>query len=256
MKVYLDIIFIMNYLFDFILLLSTSIILKRNVKIIIIFLGALFGSISIFILFIRLNNIGLLLFKTIISITMTLITFKFNNIKSFIKNIYYIYLISIILGGLLYFFNNMFSNVDGLVFYNSYKTNIILGIFLSIVGMIIYIKSIKDLKINYNRYKKVIIYFSDYKINVNAFVDTGNKLIDPYTFKPIILVDDNLIKTVKYPIYVPYKTCNGEGLLKCTKANKIYIDGIGYKNNFLVGLTDSIKIDGISCLLNELLMEG
>lgn len=256
MKVYLDIIFIINFIFDFILLLSSSIILKRRTSFIRIILGSLFGSLSMFVLFIRFNTISLTIFKTIISSFMLNITFGYKDIKYFFKNMYYLYLISIIMGGLLYFINNSFSNSNGLLFYNSFKINILLGIILSIIGVRVFIKNTKDLKLNYNKYLNAIIYFKDYKINVNAFVDTGNKLKDPYTFKPIILVDTKLIKEIDNPIYVPFKTCNNEGLLKCIKANKIYIDGIGYKKNFLVGLTNSIKIDGVNCLLNEMLMEG
>ena len=256
MKVYLDIIFIINFIFDFILLLSSSIILKRRTRFIRIILGSLFGSLSMFVLFIRFNTISLTIYKILISTFMIVITFGFKDIKHFFKNMYYLYLISIIMGGLLYFINNSFSNRNGLLFYNSFKINIILGIVLSIIGIRIFIKNTKDLKLNYNNYLSAIIYFKDYKINVNAFVDTGNKLKDPYTFKPIILVDTKLIKEIDNPIYVPFKTCNNEGLLKCIKANKIYINGIGYKKNFLVGVTNSIKIDGVNCLLNEMLMEG
>ena len=256
MHVYIDIVFIINFIFDFILLLSTSIILKRNIKIIRIILGSLFGTITMAILFIRFNTICLLIFKIIISIFMVLITFGYKDIRYFFKNLYYIYLISIILGGIIYFFNNSFSKVNGLLFYNSYKMNLLLGIVLSVLGMKSYIKHIRELKNNYNKYLKATIFFSNYKIDVNAFLDSGNKLKDPYFFRPIILVDNSLIKDINKPIYVPYKTCNNEGILKCIKAKKIYIDGIGYKKNFLVGLTDSIKIDGVNCLLNEMIMEG
>ena len=256
MKVYLDIIFIINFLFDFILLLSSSIILKRRTSFIRIILGTLFGSLSFFVLFIRFNTVSLTLFKIIISIFMIIITFGFKDIRYFFKNLYYMYLISIIMGGLLYFINNSFSSSNGLLFYNSFKINIILGIVLSIIGIKVFIKNIRNLKTNYNNYINVIIYFKDYKVSVNAFLDTGNKLKDPYSFKPIILVDTKLIKEINNPIYVPYKTCNNEGLLKCIKASKMYIEGIGYKKNFLVGLTNSIKIDGVDCLLNEMLMEG
>ena len=256
MKVYLDVIFVVNFIYDFIILLSSSVILKRNVKLTRIILGSLIGSITIFILFIRFNSFTLFLFKLVISIFMVLITYGYNDIRYFIKNIYYLYLVSIILGGLLYFINNNFSHNVGLVFYNSYKLNIFFGIIISIIGIYIYMKNIRDLKINYNKYLKATIYFKDYEVEVKAFVDTGNKLKDPYSFKPIILVDKNILKIEQNILYVPYKMCNTDGLLKCIKPKKIYIENIGYKKNFLVGITDSIKIDGVNCLLNELLMEG
>lgn len=247
MKIYLDIIFLINFIYDFIILLSSSIILKRNTKIIRIITGSLFGSLTMFIYFIRMNNIEIIIYKLVVSFIMLVITFNYKNIKYFLKNLYYFYLIGIILGGLLYFVNN-----------NAFfiKNNLLIGIILSVLSVFVYIKNIRDLKTNYNKYIKVKLYFKNYKINLNAFLDTGNKLKDPYTFKPIIIVNKDYIKEKDKVILVPYKTCNYEGLLECIKPNKIYIEKVGYKKNFLVGLTDSIKIDGVDCILNELLMEG
>ena len=261
MKVYLDLIFITNFLFDFIILLTTSLILKRNVKIYKILLGALFGSISILILFIRMNSIQLFLFKFIISILMIIITFSYKNIKYTMKNIYYLYLISIILGGLLYFINLQIStkNVGLLFVSNDISLNLIISILLSIIMSYSYIKQIRSLKTNYNKYYKVKLCFNDGSCtNVNAFLDTGNKLIDPYMKRPIILINDNKIdkKEKEKIILVPYHTVSSDGILKCVNASKIYIDGILYKKKFLLGLTDKINIDGVDCILNEKLLEG
>ena len=256
MKVYIDVIFIVNFIYDFFVFFSSSIILKRNIRIYRLIFGSLIGSLTIFMLFIRFNTFTLLVFKLLLSAVIIITSYGFKNIKYFIKNLYYFYLISIILGGFLYLINNQFSYNNGLIFFSGFKLNMFLGFILSVIGIIIYIKNIKELKLNYNKYTKAIIYFKNFKIDVNAFVDTGNKLKDPYLFRPIILVDEKIIKNKNNVLLVPYKTCNNTGLLKCIKPEKIYIDGVGYKKHFLVGLTDSIKMDGINCLLNERLMEG
>ncbi len=258
MKIYLDLIFITNFLFDFIILTSTSIILKRNTKMIRIILGALFGSLTIFSLFIRLNTIGLFFFKLIISIIMILISFRFKNISYFFKNLYYLYMISIILGGILYFIRIQFLyKNEGLLFIsNGFSINIIMAILLSIIILVKYIIEIKKLKINHNKYYKIIIYLKNGKnYEFNAFLDTGNKLVDPYRKFPIIIINKEKIKNLEKTILVPYHTINGEGLLKCIKPKKIYIDGIGFRNNVLIGLS-SINIDGVDCILNEMLLEG
>jgi len=256
MKVYLDLVFITNFIFDFILLLGTSIILKRNIKIYRIILGGLIGSLTLLILFIPMNSISLIIYKLFISILLSIVTFGYKNLRFTLTNLYYIYLVSIIMGGIVYFYDNQVSNNNGLVFINSFKYNILLGIILIIIGLRTFLKNIKKLRTNYNKYLKITIYFDDYELSLNAFLDTGNKLIDPYTFKPIILLDENIIKYYNNYVLVPYKTCNEDGLLKCIKAKKIYIDGIGIRKNFLVGLTTSINIDGINCILNEKLLEG
>lgn len=259
MKVYIDLILITNFLFDFILLLAVSIILKRNAKIIRIILGALFGSLTILSLFIRFNTIELFFFKIIVSIGMILLSFGFKNYRYFFKNMYYLYMTSIVLGGIVYFINIQFSyKNEGLLFItNGVGINVIVGFILSIIILHQYIKQIKLLKINHNKYYKINIYLKNGRIfKLNAFLDTGNKLIDPYKKWPIILVSEKEMGTLEKTILVPYHTVNGEGLLKCIKPNKVYIEGVGFKNKLFIGLSPSINIDGVDCILNEKLLEG
>ena len=92
MKVYLDLVFLLNTAFDFLLLTTTSYLLKRNVKLKRIILGSVIGGLSIFLLFLKLNNFTLFIFKVVISIVMILSTFSFKNFKYFINNLIYLYL--------------------------------------------------------------------------------------------------------------------------------------------------------------------
>lgn len=261
MKVYLDLILLLNFLFDFIILLSTSVLLKRNVKIYKIVLGSLIGSITTLTLFIPLTSLTLFLFKFIVSIVMILVTFGFKNHRYFFKNIYYLYIISIVLGGTLYFINNQFLyNNEGLMFITNGKSiNLIFIVILSPIIIYFYIKQSKDLKTNYNKYLKVDIYLKNGKIiSLNSFLDTGNKLIDPYKKRPIILINKNKIVDVEDEkiLLVPYYTLENENILKCIIPSKIYIEGFGFKKKLLVGLSNDIRIDGVDCILNERLLEG
>ena len=53
MKVYIDLVILLNIMFDYLLLTTTSYILKRNVSFKKILLGSLVGGISILFLFVR-----------------------------------------------------------------------------------------------------------------------------------------------------------------------------------------------------------
>ena len=57
------------------------------------------------------------------------------------------------------------------------------------------------------RWKNINTCLSGY-LDVNAFLDTGNKLYVPYLGKSIVLVDKELIKDIKMKgvIYVPYNS--------------------------------------------------
>ena len=247
---------ILNFFFDFILLLSVSILLRRNVSIYKILGGAFIGGVSILFLFIDLNSLTLFIYKFIISILMILVSFGYKNIKYTFKNILYLYTASIILGGFLYFLNVEFSYQQyGLVFTNNgLSINVIFLIIFCPIIIYIYVKQGLWLKNNYSNYYKVTIYYNDKKYLLNAFLDTGNNLVVPLTNKPVILINKK-IKVDKF-FYIPYKGVNNQGMIKCFKVDKIEINNLVRKNIIVGLLNEKIKIDGVDCLLNKKLLEG
>ena len=260
MKVYIDVIFFINTLFDFILLLSTSLILRRKVKIYRIILGSLVGGISILFLFLNINSITLFFIKIIIAILMTIVSFNYIDIKYTLKNTLYLYIVSIVLGGFLYLLNIQFSyKNNGLVFYNNgFSINLLIIIIVTPILMYIYVKEMKDLRNNYSKYYDVDIYFKNKNIILKGYLDTGNNLIDPYKKRPIVIVSFNKIK--KYisnekVLLVPYSSINSNDLMKCIRVKKIMVNNIEFKN-ILIGFTyEKIHIDGVDCILNNK-MEG
>ena len=195
------------------------------------------------------TSINRLLLELITIILMITIAFKYKNIRYFLTNMLYTYILSILLGGLIYLFNSK-------VTLNIYLNYLVI-IILSIEVMTLYIKESKKIKNTYNNYYKVDIYFKDKeKISLIGFLDTGNNLYDPYKKRPIILVDKKYQKEDKF-ILVPYHTINGEGLLKCIKPEKVYIEKIGYKTILLVAFSSSPStINGVEVLLHKDLMKG
>ena len=101
MKVYLDLIFFINFMFDLLLLMTVSIECKVFSKKRRLIISSFLGSLSTFLLFLPLNNISLFLFKVIISIIMILVAFKINSKELFFTLIKSLYGNSIILGGLI-----------------------------------------------------------------------------------------------------------------------------------------------------------
>jgi len=246
MRIYIDLFFLFNTIMDIIIITSVSILLKRNTTYKRILISSLLGGLSSLMLFTSINRLLLELITIILMIT---IAFKYKNIRYFLTNILYTYILSILLGGLIYLFNSK-------VTLNIYLNYLVI-IVLSIEVMILYIKETKKIKNTYNNYYKVDIYFKDKeKISLIGFLDTGNNLYDPYKKRPIILVDKKYQKEDKF-ILVPYHTINGEGLLKCIKPEKVYIEKIGYKNNLLVAFSSSPStINGVEVLLHKDLMKG
>ncbi len=246
MKMYIDLFFIFNVIMDYIIIMSTNILLKRRTNHIRMILSSLIGGISSLVLFTSLNKIVIEIVSIVI---MVLISFGYKGIRYLINNILYMYILSTLLGGIIYLFNIKVSN-------SMFLTYLII-IVISIEIMIIYIKENKKMRSIYNNYYKVDIYFKDReKLSLIGFVDTGNNLYDPYKKRPVIIVHNKYIKEDKY-ILVPYHTINGNGLLKCIKPDIIFIDGIGYKGNVLIGFSDSFNFgDGVDVILHKDIMRG
>lgn len=246
MKMYIDLFFIFNVIMDYIIIMSTSILLKRRTSYIRMILSSLIGGISSLVLFTSLNKIVIEIVSIVI---MVLISFGYKDIRYLIKNILYMYILSTLLGGIIYLFNIKVSN-------SMFLTYLII-IVISIEVMILYIKENKKMRSIYNNYYKVDIYFKDReKLSLIGFIDTGNNLYDPYKKRPVIIVPNKYIKEDKY-ILVPYHTINGNGLLKCIKPDIIFIDGIGYKGNILIGFSDSFNFgDGVDVILHKDIMKG
>ena len=235
MKMYIDLFFIFNVIMDYIIIMSTSILLKRRTSYIRMILSSLIGGISSLVLFTSFNKIVIEIISIVI---MVFISFGYKGIRYLLKNILYMYILSTLLGGIIYLFNIKVSN-------SMFLTYLII-IVISIEIMILYIKENKKMRNIYNNYYKVDIYFKDReKLSLIGFIDTGNNLYDPYKKRPVIIVPNKYIKEDKY-ILVPYHTINGNGLLKCIKPDIIFIDGIGYKGNVLIGFSDSFNFgDGV-----------
>lgn len=250
--VYVDLLVIQDLIYNYIILLAVGILLTRKTNINKIFLSSVVGTIPIVFLFLNINQQLMFVISFIFSLIMSCISFSYRDIIYTIKNVFYMYMTSIFIAGSIYLIN-----VNFLPTINNYLLNVIILIIIAPIITYIYLKSISKLKNNYFNYYKVDIYLKEQKeITVTAFLDTGNKLIDPYKRRPIILLKKDLVDIGKQKILlVPYNTVNNSDLLECIVPHKIYIHNVGYQTNFLIGLMDEVNIEGVDCILNQKLLE-
>lgn len=261
MKVYIDLVLLLNFGFDFLLVMAVALLLRRQSNLWRLCLAAFVGSITILSMFIEIGSFWLFVVKMGISILMVLIAFGYQDLRYTFRNLFYLYTSSIMLGGSLYLLSLQFScRNEGLVFYfNGLSINLLVFIILSPIIIYAYVKQGLHLKNHYSHYYHVDIYLKGGEvIELNGFLDTGNKLVDPYKRRPIILVNSDILE-VGYDdnlVLVPYDAVNYHGLLKCVIPEKIFIQGVGYRYNFLIGITNrQIKMDGVDCILHEKLIE-
>ena len=82
-----------------------------------------------------------------------------------------------------------------------------------------------------------------------GYIDTGNQLKDYLKGRSVILLyTKDKFKVNKY-IYVPFKTLNNSGIIKCFSVDKVLIGKKEYKD-VLIGLSkEKFHIEGIDCIL-------
>lgn len=224
-------------------------------------LGALLGSISILALFIQLSSLTLFLIKVIISIIMVLTSFGFKNIKYTLNNLIYLYLLSIILGGFLYYINDELSyKNEGLIFFhNGFSINIILVLILSPIIIFIYVKKSRKLKEEYSKHYEVEITFLNNKTSyLTGFLDTGNDLYDPYQKRPILVINKSILNGYNPRcILVPCYTVNNESMMRCFRIKKIVVNGKKIDKEVLIGISDNnFNLEGAQLLLHKNILKG
>ena len=245
MTIYIDLVILLNYFFDSLILLTVNITLKRNISLKKILFVSLLGELSL-LGFLLSNKHLLILLKLEISLILNILTFKYKDIFYTVTNVLYFYMVSIILGGFIYYLK---------------LNNLSYFFILLLVPLILYlyIKQNLNMKTTINKTYPLTIYFPNKrKLSLTGFVDTGNKLRDPVTKKWVVLVNKKLLQGViriRTPIYVPYHSLNNKGLVECIKPEKLVIEGKEY-TNFLIGLMDSkVMINSSDCILNLEILE-
>ncbi len=230
MYVYIDLLLIINFFTDLSILLIINKLLKKSKKLIRLIISSIVGELSILIIIFNLSTITSLFYKILLSILIIKVAFNEHNKDELIKELKYFYLISIILGGIIYFILENITKNKSIV--------IILSIFI-IIYLIKTIKKyfikIKSENIRHNL--KIIINNKEY--NLESIKDTGNSLKDPYNSKSVIIINKDIIEENKH-ILVPFKTIEEKGFIKCFKPDKVFIDNeeiknilIGESNNYI-----------------------
>ena len=234
---YFEIVLLLNFLLDFMILYGTKRILKYNKNISRLIISSIVGSFTTFILFINISYLLLLIIKLLISILLVIISFGFKNI---IKNTFYFYLISIVIGGSIYLFD-LDTN-------NSYLCLFIFSFI--VIGILIY--EFNNYKEIYNNKYLVNIYYGKKIYKLEGFIDTGNRVKSPISNKPIILVNLN-IKSNNI-IYVPYLTLNNRGVIPCIKPDKVIINNKDL-SDCLIGLVKNKFNLEENCILPNIFKE-
>ena len=262
MTVYIDIILLENLCMNYIILFATAYIMKIKISHIRIIASSSIGAVYSIMLYMQILPIYSSIFmKIILSVVMVYISYAPKSVKIAIKQLIIFYLISYAFGGcafaLLYFVKPQDIFIKNGVYIGTYPLKIaLLG---GIVGFIItYIafKIIKNKATKEEMIYKLKIKINDKTVEVNALLDTGNKLKDPITLVPVIVIEKQKLYN-----FLPEEILENIDKIIGGDSDKLIEENIKYMSKFRVipynsigkqnGLMSGFKADEVKIIIDE-----
>lgn len=236
-ELYVDVLFLVNFMMDYLVLLLSSRILKINTSYMKIAIGAFTGALCtciVIIIPIASYAIKLLIVHGVINILMMKIAMPIKGKVDGIKALISLYIASILLGGVAQLFSNYFT----------------LGsLFFALAILSFYIVKvlwffIENLGVHKQEILPVILYIEDEQIHLKALVDTGNSLSEPLSKKPVSILDKRyaylMESNLKYLEIkeIPFHTITNKGILKGIEVDRLEINGNKKINKAIIAFSE------------------
>lgn len=206
MTIYLDIVWLLNFGIDYLLLALTALALKRNYTQRRLILAAIFASLIVFFMFTSLSTLFFKAWvKLIYSACIVLIAFGFKRWSYFLKNLFMFYFVTFVVGGglfaLHYFWKTDAEIVEGLVISTSTGFGSTFSWIFVLIGIpaVWYfskqqIQQITIRKLDYSKLADVTIQLENLTIKTKGLIDSGNQLHDPFSRAPVIIIEVFLLR--------------------------------------------------------------
>jgi stage II sporulation protein GA (sporulation sigma-E factor processing peptidase) len=252
---YLDILFLENLFINYTILFLTQRFSKKYSSPLKLFLGALVGSIYVVIFFLApYDFFKEFLAKILLSLLIIYMAFTPETLKEFFRILALFYLVSFAIGGAIFAF----------LYVVKWKISaFIVGIGVTFILLLIsWDYAVKKARQDKGSYRISIEMFGE-KAEIPGFLDTGNRLSDPFFNFPVIVVPyvflksflpEKLIKTLKEGnidflkemnwvdkddrlysrlVIIPFSAVGSKGLMIGIRPDKVMINGKEVKDVIL-----------------------
>lgn len=253
---YWDIFLILNFIMNLFLMGMTGMIRRKNIVKKRMFLASFLGSLAMtagMILQLSLfyndstdlcsPNTFLVLEAIVVALVMLQITFRESSGRELLSDFWGMVQVSVITGGCLCLAGEHFSWFDNL---NAWA--------LLAGAVIVYLLFFAALYLfgKQEQQKHVLDgILSDKngeKYTIRVLYDTGNRLVSPYTGESVMIISDKLvekleIKKDQLPLWIPYHSIGGDGMLPAYRLPKITLQNGEIRENFLAAVSEKISAD-------------
>jgi len=217
---YADVFFLTNCYLDFLAVFAVSEILGKKKRIRRILLGAALSSLAGCILFLSLNNYDLYLLSMhfIVNPAVTVFCFFPEEKMVYVRGYLLMYFVLLMLGGSMQW---LYGTVTGGKYYE-------LCLILTAVPVVLFCYIIRKKRKNVQIYYETWICNKGREVKVQALLDTGNRLMDPYTKEPVHILTENMreeLGTDKMGRIIPFHSLGeSNGIMEVHTVEKIRIN--------------------------------
>lgn len=195
MVVYLDILFFINLIMNYIILIVTSVFSGFYVPRIKIFASSLLGAMYAIVAFFGNFNF---IFNILVGVLMVLITFGKKNLLK--QSLLFFMIAFMFAGGIIAIFyfskNPSYMLLNGIP-YIEIKIDILVSTFiLCYVALCILNSNLGKNKILSDNITHIFVKIGDKSVKISTFLDSGNALLDIITGKPVIVVEGFILKEI------------------------------------------------------------
>lgn len=261
--VYVDVLFLVNMIIDYFLLLAVSSARKLKINKLRLLISAVFGgAYSCFAFFPTLSLLYSVMGKIAASAVMTLIAFKLNTAKNYLLNFLCVHIASALFAGLIMGAELLFSPENMLVSNGEAYVNVsaFTLVFFAVSAYLLMLLFSRVFKFRRREeLSRVRITLLGKTAEMTALFDSGNRLTDVLTGARVIVVSLDSVKTI-VPISVfsksgdvtiaqgteienrvsliPFSALSGEGVLPAFRPDKVEINGTEILEKTVIAVKD------------------
>ena len=250
--VYVDELIFINIFVTFFLLISVCVFTSSAIRPVRILFSCLIGGIYSLIIFLPPMHFLLsLLLRVTVCILIVFVSDSFSSIRSFIKRTVTFLFMNFLFAGFMLAVNFFVSSKNiiytgGAVYYNIGLPFIIILSVISYLAVLL-LSKLTSSTLHGEAFFKLKILFGESEILLNALFDTGNSISDPFSGKPVIIADKDLLlpyvpdevklflggvplEKISVPPewkpklrLIPYGSIGGKGLLPSFRCDSVFV---------------------------------
>ncbi|MBS4207703.1 sigma-E processing peptidase SpoIIGA [Bacillus sp. FJAT-50079] len=205
MVVYLDFLWLLNFLIDSLLLWMTAIFLKRSIRPVRVLLGGLLGSMLILLTITPWASLAAHpLMKIGISVGMVFVAFGYKRFSYYVNGLLTLYFATFLMGGILlgthYFIAFDFELQSGLLIQHQLGYGDPISWMFVMVGFPVAwhfsqrrVKGITISAIKYDVLANVSVVINEIELQLVGLIDSGNQLYDPISKMPVMVIQASAV---------------------------------------------------------------